>query len=451
MSRMKAGSHLSQIHIDDRIDTLYWPWVELLFKSLMVMFPLRNGLQIIPADDLIPPDNPASLLNNKSQDSRNGEYVTHRNQEMVLMSNQRITAPDHFQDVRHLVFEFTEEVDYGPGDTISIEPKNAPKDVDAFLTIQDWENIADLQVSFRHDISPGTMTLRKLVSDHLDIMSIPRRSFFDLVRHFTTNALHKEKLTEFSKVEGQEELFDYANRPRRSILETLAEFDSIKIPIEYVLEIIPLIAPRQFSIANFHRREAHLAVAIVKYRTILRRIRRGVCTHWLEHMPVGTKVPFTIQHGQMRKCEDPQKPIVMVGPGTGVAPLRSLLQERISSSASGENVLFFGCRFKKKDFLFQLEMEDLCDRKLLRFFTAFSRDDKVYVQDIMRGQAELLYETLYVKGGVMFVCGSSGKMPSAVKEALVECFMTAGGMSRSDADAYLLSMESSGRYRQETW
>lgn len=369
-----------------------------------------------------------------------------------VYTNKRITCPDHWQDVRHITLHFDEAVDYQPGDLISLYPQNHPKDVETFIACMGWLEIADQRLCCPRKDLTRPLTLRTLVTHHLDIMSIPRRSFFEIIAHFSENPQHVEKLREFTAPEGQEQRFDYANRPRRSILEVLAEFDSVKIPLEYLLDAIPLISSRQFSIASFKPNEVHLVVAIVKYRTIIRRIRRGLCTRWLENLPYGSVVPVAFLNGQMRKAEISSKPILLIGPGTGLAPMLALIEERIESNSKGRIILFFGCRYSSKDFIFKEELQNYANDGLLELFTAFSRDNnKEYVQDQMRRNSRVIYEALLVQRGFIYICGSRGRMPSAVKEAVVECLIKEGLEGRDEAESFLSQMELEGRYRQETW
>lgn len=294
--------------------------------------------------------------------------------------------------------------------------------------------------------------------------------------------MHKERLLEFTNPEYLDELYDYTTRPRRSILEVLQEFQSVKIPWQWIGSVLPVLRGRQFSIASGGVKKSldgkgttfELLVAIVKYRTVIKKIREGVCTRYLAALPEGTEIDVLLQKGGLHitKAEG-KRPVVMIGPGTGVAPMRSLIWERLlwaqqmSSpnqsnghgtanrypSSIGEDLLFYGCRNREADYFYQDEWQDLQQKMGLRVFTAFSRDQKqkVYVQDLVREQAELVYRLLHQQSGIVYICGSSGRMPQAVREALIEVFEGRGPMDRAAAESYLLSMEKEGRYKQETW
>lgn len=482
----------------DSIETMYNEWQARFCESLLKAFPLPEGVDVIPGEKLLPAKYPVKVLTNKpKRDTSDADHVACSRKDVLtgtVVGNERVTAKGHFQDVRFFqideegsemanltrdfsklnsesrdvkeasrdVVEVSREVpadsplDFTTGDTVSLFPQNFPADVDLLLRDQGWEDVADykLDVTTLPPIEGGyvtPLTLRSLITHHLDIMSIPRQSFFTYVFHFATSERQKERLQEFSQPgEGLEDLFDYANRPRRSILEVVTEFDSLKIPLKYVLDVFPLMRPRLFSISQkAHTMPIQLCVAIVKYQTIIKRIREGVLTRWLGGLEVGQKIVFTKHSTPIPDLDNYD--VLMVAPGTGVAPMRSLILSRQSSDK--ETVLFFGNRFRGKDFLFQSDLEQAEADKKLQLFTSFSRDENSggYVQQEMYRQKELVSRVLCSKQGVLYVCGSSGKMPREVRITVVTCIQEVNGWSEEQAEEWVKAMEKSGRYLQETW
>ena len=470
--------------------------------TLSLVEPLRNGTgnseEYIPEEDAVlgsKAEN-SELLNN-GVSSQDDSKVLFGSLTVAVQKNERLTPRDHWQDVRHLVLTSDKLVDFAPGDVLTIYPKNLPKDVDIVIALMNWEDIADRPVHFRpgwssHGDCPSliptfraaaqrSMTFRTLLTNHLDLMAIPRRSFFSTVARFTEDQMQKERLLEFSNPDYVDELYDYTSRPRRSVLEVLQDFDSIKIPWQWITSVLPELRGRQFSIANggqlkhgdSNGTRFELLVAIVKYRTVLKKIREGICTRYLASLPPGTQMQVKMQKGSLGVNKmQVGRPVVMIGAGTGVAPLRSLIWERFSwhmSSAtanlidmknavadhhnSGQSVLFFGCRKKEADFFFNDDWATLRNLMPLRVFTAFSRDQtpKIYVQDVIEQQAELVYQLLYESKGIVYVCGSSGSMPKSVRTALVSVFRRVGRIDQEVAENYLQTMERDGRYLQETW
>nr|CAG8461794.1 1193_t:CDS:10 [Entrophospora candida] len=386
------------------IDGMLDPWLRGLWKVLMDLYPLPPNLKIIPDDVLYP-------------------YL-------IIYKETN----DHFQDVRHIELEVNDsELKYQPGDVVIIHPKNSVKEVDEFIKMMDWSDIADdpfiLIPNDEDKIIPShwgtSLTLRKMFEEYLDIFSTPRRSFFEFLSFFTTDADHTEKLKEFCSAEGQDDLYAYSQRVRRTIVEVLYDFSSAKIPIDYIPDIFPELLPRQFSISSslkFHPKKIHLTVAVVNYKTRLQKPRQGVCTKWLSTLELETLIPIRITRGTMRLPTSISTPIILIGPGTGIAVMRTFLQERISEGAT-ENYLIFGCRNREKDYYYKEEWKQYVDNnQLKKIFVAFSRDQdkKVYVQDIIRENSQLFWEIVYERG-----------------------------MTEDQATKYIALLEKNRRYQQE--
>lgn len=489
-------------------------------RHLLEKYPLEAGLEPIPDATPIEPKWILALtkecpVSQGSTSMANGVAVTSSNRlfkghpapyqetnsqclSIVLQENRRLTPTTHWQDVRQLSFNSSSFTSYDPGDILTIFPKNPLQDVDTLLDLMRWTNIADQEVCFIRNKSCGRdcqyspppvslestsspMSLRKLLTNSLDINSIPKRSFFAMIAHFTDDEMQKERLLEFVNPEYVDELYDYTTRPRRSILEVLQEFDTVKIPWQWAASILPELRGRQFSIASGGqlKTDTHghacfdLLVAIVRYKTVIKKIREGVCTRYLAALPEGSSLDVALQKGSLGVSkQQTSRPLVMIGPGTGIAPVRSLVWQRLQWGEQlqtrplapangsigekkdvGEMALFFGCRNKDADYFYQEEWDHLRKELPLQTFTAFSRDQKhkVYVQDTIREHSELVYRLLHELPGIVYVCGSSGKMPKAVRMVLTEAFTRCGKMHQGDAEAYLQKMEKEGRYKQETW
>ena len=414
---------------------------------------------------------------------------------LKLNENRRMTPESHWQDVRKLVFTTEDHINYIPGDILTLYPQNPDGDVNQMMECMGWTELADREILCKiskpiidfgapspfSDVSfSQPTTLRRLLTNSLDFNAIPRRSFFSTIAHFTSDTFQRTRLLEFTNSEYLDELYDYTTRPRRSILEVLQEFDTVKIPWQWATSVLPELRGRQFSIASGGQLKSdghgstrfEVLVAIVKYKTVIKKIREGTCSRYLAKLPAGTSLYVTLGRGGLGVYNSGFKqPIIMVGPGTGVAPIRSLIWERLAVKQStmliddngeiasngpsliGESVLFFGGRNRHADYFFEKEWQALQERMPLRVFTAFSRDQprKTYVQDTIKEQSALVHRLLYDMRGILYICGSSGKMPQAVREALIEVFQAGACIERSSAEAYLLGMEKEGRYKQETW
>lgn len=491
-------------------------WIINLKQKLIEVFPLPAGLKPLPDDFFIEPKWKLAL--GMSSTRANGDSTTtdgngdHTVPSSALLPlkdsytahiehNDRITAKDHFQDVRLLDLRVEEEVFYGPGAVAVIYPKNFPEDIDNFIQLMEWEAIADKPLELVTTISPSgkihsplipsplrhlnlkttPLTLRWLLQNVLDIMSIPRRTFFAELAHFAgesneDEAYQKERLLELANPELIDELWDYTTRPKRTILEVMMDFTTIKIPWEYVLSVLPIMRGRQFSIASggaLKRDEAgrtriQLLIAIVDPPSPIIKWRRryGVCTRYITCLQEHQQINIGIQQGYLDvRSSELQVPVLMVGPGTGLAPMRSMIHERDQwaseiglsnrSKALEGDVLFFGCRTENADYFFREEWERLSTDEGLSVFPAFSREKdkpRQYVQDQIRAQGSVVCKALLNCDGKVYVCGSSGNMPKGVRQAILDALVEhSGSMNAADAEAYLDRMEKGGRYKQETW
>lgn len=202
--------------------------------------------------------------------------------------------------------------------------------------------------------------LKTVAKQLWDLSAVPRARTFKMLAINCDDELEKEKLLELSSAQGQEDLFTYVNRPRRTILEVLRDFHKAtsKLNLQILFEIFQFIKTRSFSIASCYQYgQLDLLVAVVEYKTIISTPRKGLCSNWLKSLECGDRIRAVIKKGTFQFTENPSQPIVMVAPGTGLAPFRSLLLEKlhhIENHSSEKNdfqySLFFGCRGEKLDF-----------------------------------------------------------------------------------------------------
>lgn len=450
-------------------DGVIEPWTTSLFERMMEIYPLPPGVEVLPDTGLYPPSLRIAPCSDQSfpisaPERAQGLFTpTH---DVTLSQNARITKEDWYQDVRHIVLKANNNIRYEPGDVAVLYPENSPADVETLLRRLRWEEDADSPICVTPGSNDRTLplgypsattptTLRSLITKHAEITAVPRKSFIELLSHFTTDQLETDKLREFCTAEGQDDLFDYTTRVRRTILEVLLEFRSAVIPKEYVADLFPELRPRQFSIASSlsaHPSEIHLCVAIVNYRTKLRIPRKGVCTTWLAALQPGTKLRIGLKQGTMRLPEVNDKPVVFIGPGTGVAPMRAMVEERVARGAF-DNVLYFGCRSSSSDYHFRSEWESYQSKGRLTHRLAASRDQdtKVYVQDLISLDSRKIKEWLVDRKGAVYISGSSNQMPTAVRKAVVTSLRNECQWSEEQGTDYVNAMELEDRWCEECW
>ncbi|KIY67544.1 riboflavin synthase domain-like protein [Cylindrobasidium torrendii FP15055 ss-10] len=459
-------------------DGALFPWTESLLCVLAGLYdvepPVESETQYtLPSPratlSLATAVGPSPVSQAKASLSRDSTYHN-----ATMKTNARMTADDWYQDVRRFEFTFDEDIEYQPGDVAVLHPLQLADEVESFLTSMGWGNIADEPYSITHvdktqsmpSHVPAQTTLRELFTRYLSFTAVPRRAFFLYLRHFTTDSIERDKLDEFlsSTPEGAEDLYDYVYKVRRTIFEILGEFhgarEGLRDRLDYLFDIFPPIRPREFSIASCagetgRTRQLELCVAIVKYRTRLRQPRRGLCTAYMADMKPGDQVMIGLKKGFIKLPDKKDTPIICIGPGTGVAPMRSLILQRISEGIYN-NTLYFGCRSTKKDHHFQSEWESLAKEDKLTYRVACSRDGpegvkRTYVQDLIEQDKARIWELIEAQGAWVYISGSSNKMPTAVKASLALCAQECGGMVETEAKEYIRTMEREGRLTEECW
>ncbi|XP_012063094.1 PREDICTED: NADPH-dependent diflavin oxidoreductase 1 [Atta cephalotes] len=464
------------------IDAVVDPWIKKLWKEIANVFKISVEDKINKEDLIIKRYNISIIEMKQSNpiciDEQLLDIPYHLNtdiyaQETFINSDIRIgtivenistTSQDHFQNVRLITIK-ANNITYDPGDVIYIRPKNTAEQVKRFFDILHEHNIklfsdTIIQVSEKEIKVPfilkRNLTLGEIVEQYWDLNFKPRRSTMHTLSLISENELEKEKLCEFISPISQEELYDYINRPRRNILEVLKDFPytTSKLNITLLFEIMSPIKPRPYSIASSLEttpNRIQVLVAVVKFKTRLVEPRFGLCSKWLASLNNNDKVIFWLQKGTFRF--DNNKPMILIGPGTGVAPFRSLLLEKVKKGKDlKECILFFGCRNENKDYHCREDFECLSRKNNLKIFCAFSRDQhhKIYVQHLIRQQRELCWQFLENNGSI-YLAGNSKNMPDNVRDEFVSLAKEIGKMTKEQAETFIKHLEKNNRYQTETW
>jgi len=319
---------------------------------------------------------------------------------------------------------------YEPGDSLDVYAENDPADVDELLKAAGLSSDAALRSEFIKSRDINTLSLKTL------------ETYANVIGHHYVKAL----------IEAGEAQAWIAGRQ----LIDLITYFPIALTAEHLRALTRPLAPRAYSIASSRREvgdEAHLLISAVRYETH-GRARKGVASNFVAaRRKRGERVRVKLRPNRHFALPAPDKDIVMVGPGTGVAPFRAFVQERRATGAKGRNWLFFGDRQFSHDFLYQLEWQDaLKDGSLARLDAAFSRDraEKVYVQDRMWERRRELIE--WLDGGASFyVCGDAKAMAKDVRATLVRAYADVKAMPAEAAEQAVVSLEREKRYLQDTY
>ncbi|KAL2260790.1 hypothetical protein VTK26DRAFT_5116 [Humicola hyalothermophila] len=427
-----------------------------------------------------------------------------------VLCNDRVTPVNHWQDVRHLTFRiplppkrFEEAIKAGGNLTLVIYPKNYPNDVQELISLMGWTDVADARLDLSIIprglyVDKGEATLRKLLTHNLDITAIPKRNFIKELVFFTDDEREKERLIELTAPGNEQEFYDYTSRPRRTILELLRDFTGVKIPFDRVLDLFPVIRGREFSVCNggvaLEDAKAEnvirieILAALVEYKTIIRKPRQGLCSRYLKHLLPGTKLSLKLVSRGPILVEDAmlaKRPLIAVSTGTGIAPIRALVQERDSYATQGETLIFFGCRNRAADFHFESEWDTYPN---VTVYPAFSRDNitpdpattvststndailqassptsppvvmpaidydshKNYVQHLIRKHAAQV-GALMRQNPIVCVCGNAGRMPISVRNALLDALVLSQVVPDKEAAEKWFCNTDNLIFWQETW
>jgi sulfite reductase (NADPH) flavoprotein alpha-component len=349
-----------------------------------------------------------------------------------LIANYSLTGEGSAKDTRHIVVHLGESgINYAPGDSLGVIPRNFEQTVDDLLPH------LGLAPDTALDQPTGPVPLREALI-HGYILNRVSKKF---VKAVLEKLPEGEKKTQLAEIVGNEEAFDdYVFT--RDYTDVLIEY-----PVSFALaEFIPLInkiQPRLYSIASSpkaHPGEVHLTVAVVNYHTH-GRTKYGIASGYLGHgQPLNLDaVPVYIQPTKHFHMPAPDAAMIMVGPGTGIAPFRAFLEERAVTGAKGKNWLFFGDQKKSTDFLYEAEFAEMQRTGLLtRLDTAFSRDqaEKIYVQNRMQENGAEFWKWLQ-EGAYFYICGDAKRMAKDVHQMLITIAQEHGGLSPEAAKEYI--------------
>jgi len=364
------------------------------------------------------------------------------------VTNRLLTGPGSGKITRH--HEISLEgapVTYLPGDALGLYPINDPALVEQVI-----EAIGATGDETVETADGTTCTLRDALA--FQNLNTPTRRLIELYVSKGVKAL--EPLLEKGNAE-QLKLYISGKDVAHDVLDVIQSHPDVRITPAELMGALRRLLPRLYSVASsqkLHPDQVHLLVVSVRY-TIRGRERLGVCSTWLaERWPLGTTAEMYLQNQQRHFAmpADPSTPMIMIGPGTGLAPFRAFLQERQAIGATGRNWLFFGEQHRATEFFYEEELTAWERDGFLRLDLAFSRDQaqKIYVQHRMREQARDIWAWLE-DGAELFVCGDKERMAADVERELLSIIRTAGGRTEEQAREYLDTLRKTKRYKRDVY
>lgn len=364
-----------------------------------------------------------------------------------VLENINLNGRGSNKETRHLVLSLEDSgLTFEPGDSLAILPENDPELVDSLINELGWNPEESVQINEEGDI----YSLRKALLSKFEITRLTKTFIQAAAELF-----HNEELKKLATPGNEEKVKAYLDG--RDLLDFVRDFRPLQLkPVDFI-HILRKLPARQYSIASSLKAnpdEVHLTISTVRFQAHGRN-RKGVCSFQIaERIQPGDMLPVYVdQNPNFKLPSNPDTPIIMIGPGTGVAPFRAFLQEREAEGVTGKSWLFFGDQHFSSDFLYQVEWQKwLKNGVLTKMDVAFSRDqaEKVYVQHRMLEKRKEFYQWLE-DGAVVYVCGDEKHMARDVHQTILTILEKEGGLTSEQAAVYLDQMRKQKRYQRDVY
>jgi cytochrome P450/NADPH-cytochrome P450 reductase len=395
-------------------------------------------------------------------------------QPMTVRVNRELHRKDgeHASDrsTRHLELALPAGVTYRAGDHLGVIPHNSESLVERVAARFGFERDTFIRLrrtGNRKTFLPTdqTISVYRLLSDYVELQEVASRAEIQRLLEFTECPPEKIRLAaligddEASATRYREE----ALAKRKSLIDLLEEFPACALPFELYLEMLSPLHPRYYSISSsplVDARNCSITVAVVEGPARSGRgVFEGVCTNYLRRQPEGSVIYAFVKDTKsaFRLPDDPATPIVMIGPGTGLAPFRGFLQERAALKSQGRQIgaslLFFGCRHPQQDFIYEDELREFAGQGITKLATTFSRvagQKKCYVQDEIYARRDEVWQMIE-QGAVIYVCGDAGRMAPDVRRTFAAIYCEKTGANEAAAEEWLNALMTQHRYLVDVW
>ncbi len=373
------------------------------------------------------------------------------------------------RSTRHVEVQLPAGLAYRVGDHLSVVPRNDPALVDAvarrFGFLPSDQIRLQVAEGRRAQLPVGEpVSVGRLLADFVELQQVATRKQIQIMSEHTRCPVTKPKLLAFvgDDAASAERYRVEIHGRRRSVFDLLEECPACELPLHAYLEMLSLLTPRYYSISSspsIDPSRCSVTVGVVEGPASSGRgIYKGVCSNYLAGRRAGETIHATVRETKagFRLPDDPAVPIIMIGPGTGLAPFRGFLQERAALKAKGAilgpAMLFFGCRHPGQDYLYADELKDFAASGITELHTAFSRGEgpKTYVQNLVAAEQDRVW-TLIGDGAIIYVCGDGGKMEPDVKAALVAIYRKREGADAQAAQRWIDDLGARNRYVLDVW
>ncbi|KAJ8035785.1 Methionine synthase reductase [Holothuria leucospilota] len=508
--KVVSEKHTDGTGSDQKIPNLEKPGVASLVYSLP---PLCNSSLTLPL-------NPPSYLEVTFEENTNmdvSEFLLQNNATFpsaaspvtmaAVTKATRLTSHDAVKTTLELELQLSDTtVDFQPGDSVGVICPNNYEEVSSLITRLDLDKVADTPFTLKLETGtrkrratipefvPKFCTVRHAFTKCFDIRTPPKKAFLRMLSESTGNQQEQRRLQELCSKEGAADYNQYIRKQHLSLFDILQAFPSCLPPLDRVLENLTRLLPRPYSIASSPLASVdrfRFAFNVLQFpATKRKRSQQGVCSGWLDQITSGfqetknnsevesekfkkmkleekPKIPIYFrQNTKFRLSKDILKPIIMIGPGTGVAPFIGFMEHRLhmkhrstESVTFGNMWLFYGCRHRDRDYLYRDKINGFLDEGILtKLSVSFSRDDNPsdkdqprYVQDNMKIHKEELADLVMNKEAIVYVCGDANGMAKNVMEAWVEILCEYTKKTAFEVSVLLATMREEERYLQDVW
>jgi len=378
--------------------------------------------------------------------SEQGKYTRNHPYQSAVLENHLLTDPASEKETRHISLSLEEGMTYTPGDAVGILPTNREWLVTTTLKALGFTGDERVLDHYKVEIS-----LAEAMSSRLTLGKLSRGAVTQYAKLAPETAGLKDMVGPDNKPKAEEYCWG------REFVDLVTDFPGVVKEPQQLFNILQRLTPRMYSIASClaaHPGEVQTAVRVIKYESHGMH-RQGVCSgHLGERCPVGGTMPIFLHSNQnFRLPEDTTAPVIMIGPGTGLAPFRAFLEHRQVHGEKGPMWLFFGEQRQALDYLYKDQLLKLhADGVLTKLDTAFSRDQakKVYVQDRIQERSAEVFEWLE-RGAYFYVCGDASRMAKDVELALLDAIARGSNCTLEAAQEYLSNMKKQKRYQRDVY